>query len=213
MKKWSLIISLLTFILIMGYTTIKKDTVTVGVNKIIPEDIKKEATVALSHYPALKNTNIEFVIKPSLKQSFMKAQPVFSSLLGSKENRAYKILISDSFALENKRLDLKEIPENVLIGWLGHELGHIMDYKNRSSFNLICFGIRYSLSKNYIRKAERIADSFAVSHNMENYIIATKNFILNHADLSDKYKSRIKRLYVSPNEILKIVEQQRKPID
>ena len=177
-------------------------------NKIIPDQIKDEVKIALSHYPSLKNTSIEFKIKPSLNQSFMKAQPKFSSLFNVASKRKYKILISDSFSLENKRLALKDIPKDVLIGWFGHELGHIMDYKERSSLNLCWFGIKYYFSGNHIRKAERIADSYAVSHHMKDYIITTKNFILNHTDLSNKYKERIKRLYVSPDEILKIVEEQ-----
>ena len=177
-------------------------------NKIIPDQIFDEANAALSHYPSLENTPIEFKIKSSLHKSFMKAQPKFGTLLNPIENRAYKILISSTFSLENKTLALKDIPKDVLIGWLGHELGHIMDYKERSALNLCWFGIKYYFSGNHIRKAERIADSYAVSHNMKDYIIATKNYILNHADLSDKYKERIKRLYVSPDEILKIVEEQ-----
>ena len=178
-------------------------------NKVIPVEIAKEVNIALSYYPALENTSIEFVIEESLKNSFMKAQPVFTSLLNPAFKRRYKIFISSAFQLESKKLELKDIPKKALIGWIGHELGHIMDYKERSSLNLIGFGIMYYFSGNYIRKAERIADSFAVSHNMHEYILTTKNFILNNADLSDKYKDRIKRYYVSPNEILKIVDEQK----
>lgn len=208
MRLMRLILGFLALSIFMSYKTrmIKDKTHN---NKIVPSIIANEVEAALSFYPSLQNTHIEFKIKPSLTTSFMKAQPVFSTVLGPKENRKYKILISDSFALENKELHLNQIPKKVLIGWLGHELGHIMDYKNRSALNLLGFGVRYYFSENYIRKAERIADSFAISHNMKDYILATKNFILNHADLSDKYKARIKRLYVSPNEILKIVEEQQ----
>ncbi len=177
-------------------------------NKIIPQAIAIEVTKALSYYPSLKKTPIEFEIRSDMKTSFMKAQPKFLSLFKSKKNRTYKILISETFSLENKELKLTAIPSNVLIGWFGHELGHIMDYKERSTLNLIWFGIRYYFSGNYIRKAERIADSYAVSHHMKDYILQTKNFILNHTELSEKYKAKIKRLYVSPDELLKIVEDQ-----
>ncbi|WP_010182357.1 hypothetical protein [Aquimarina agarilytica] len=177
-------------------------------NKIIPQAIAVEVTKALSYYPSLKKTPIEFEIRSDMKTSFMKAQPKFSSLFKSKKNRTYKILISETFSLENKELKLTAIPSTVLIGWFGHELGHIMDYKERNTLNLIWFGIRYYFSGNYIRKAERIADSYAVSHHMKDYILQTKNFILNHTELSEKYKAKIKRLYVSPDELLKIVEDQ-----
>src|SRR5690625_4767656 len=92
-----------------------------------------------------------------------------------------------------------------MIGWLGHELGHVMDYRSRSGFGMMIFGLRYLYSKNYLKEAERRADSFAIRHGMGNYIIATKNFILNHSDISEKYKDRIRRLYLSPEEIMEMV--------
>ena len=175
--------------------------------KTIPKQIKEEAIIALSHYPDLKNTAIEFVIKPSLKKSFMKAQPVFSTLLNPSKKRHYVIYISQNFIVEDKKVNLNDIPKKVLIGWLGHELGHVMDYKNRSGINLIGFGVRYLFSGSHIREAERVADSYAVSNGMGDYILATKNYILNHADFSDVYKDRIKRLYVSPDEILELIKE------
>ncbi|NNE76582.1 MAG: hypothetical protein HKN31_05860, partial [Pricia sp.] len=96
----------------------------------------------------------------------------------------------------------------IMIGWLGHELGHVMDFKNRSGANLIGFGLRYLFSKNYIKRAERMADSYAVAHGMEDYILATKEFILTKAGLSQKYVDRIKRLYLSPEEIMDIVKER-----
>ena len=41
---------------------------------------------------------------------------------------------------------------------------------------------------------------------MKDYILATKDFILNHASISEVYKDRIKRLYLSPEEIMVLVE-------
>ncbi|KZS38898.1 hypothetical protein AWE51_15060 [Aquimarina aggregata] len=177
-------------------------------NKIIPSLIINEAGTALSHYPELEEISIEFKLKPTLKKSFMKAQPKLSSIFKSKEKRAYVILMSTTFKIDNMELHIKDIPENVLIGWLGHELGHIMDYLTKSSFNLVLFGIQYLISPNYIRQAERIADTYAIKHSMQDYILATKRFILNHSSLSEKYKARIRRLYLSPDEILLLVKEQ-----
>lgn len=176
------------------------------INKIIPDKIYKEASIALSHYPELADVSIEFKFKPSLSTSFMKAQPNFLSLLKPKSDRSYIVFISEVFYLDGFKLPVENIPSKVLIGWLGHELGHIMDYNNRSSFNLALFGIKYVFSANFIRKAERTADTYAVTHMMKDYILATKKFILNNSSLSEKYKTRIKRLYLSPDEILSIAK-------
>lgn len=176
-------------------------------NKIIPESIAEEVAIALSHYPELKDTPIEFRFKKKIKKSFMQAQPKFSGIFKNKKNRSYFVMISESFHIENETFTITEVPSEVLIGWIGHELGHIMDYQERSGFNLIQFGIGYLTSHKFIKEAERAADTFAVGHGMGDYILATKDFILNHAHLSKVYKDRIRKLYLSPEEILLLVEE------
>ncbi len=179
---------------------------------IIPDSIKEEALTALSYYPELEQTRIEFKFKKNIKKSIMQAQPSFLSLFKSKENRSYKILISENFEVEGEKFNTKDIPENVMIGWLGHELGHVMDYRNRNSFDLIWFGIKYLLSDDSIRTAERAADSYAINKNMDAYILATKNFILNNTSLSEVYKARIKKYYLSPEEIMVIIANRDKAL-
>ncbi|WP_156798684.1 hypothetical protein [Gillisia limnaea] len=176
-------------------------------NKVVPEAIAKEVQIALSHYPDLRETPIEFRFKKKIKKSFMQAQPKFSGLFKNKKDRSYLIMISESFHIENEEFEISEIPSEVLIGWIGHELGHVMDYQERSGFNLLIFGIKYLTSRGFIKEAERAADTFAVNHGMGDYILATKDFILNHAHLSERYKARIKRLYLSPDEILLLVDK------
>ncbi|MBO0591551.1 hypothetical protein I2486_09030 [Cellulophaga sp. E16_2] len=175
---------------------------------IIPEAITTEAKIALSHYPELENTRIEFKFKKDIKKSIMQAQPSFLSLLRPKKKRSYYIFISENFEIEGEKFSTKDIPKNVMIGWLGHELGHVMDYRDRSSLNLIWFGLKYYFSDSSLKEAERAADSYAVSKNMDGYILDTKNFILNNTDLSEIYKARIRKYYLSPDEIMILVEER-----
>lgn len=177
---------------------------------IIPKIIEKEALVALSYYPQLKNTEIEFRFKDNIKKSTMLAQPVFGSLLKSKKKRRYLILMSKKFKISGKEFKTTDVDSDILVGWLGHELGHILDYQNRSSLNLLWFGIKYSLSDNYIKESERAADSYAVASGMGDYILKTKNFILNNAEIDATYKARIIKYYLSPAEIMLLVKEQEK---
>jgi hypothetical protein len=206
-KKWHIATFLLFILasLILFENMIEKNQ-----KHIIPKAIIDEALIALSHYPELKNTAIEFKFKKDIKKSIMQAQPSFLSLLRPKEKRSYSIFISESFEIEGEKFSTKDIPKNVMIGWLGHELGHVMDYRNRSSLNLIWFGIKYYFSDTAIKEAERAADSYAVSKNMDKYILETKNFILNNTNLSEVYKARIKKYYLSPDEIMILVEKRDK---
>jgi len=174
----------------------------------IPEDIKTTVNKALAYYPQLKDTKIEFRFKKNIKKSTMQARPTFGSFFKSRKNRHYVILISEKFKIADKEFLTRHIPDTIFIGWIGHELGHIMDYQNRSKLNLIWFGLKYVFSQNHIVEAERAADSFAVAHGMEDYILKTKDFILNNADITQSYKDRIKKYYLSPEEIMELVEHR-----
>jgi len=180
----------------------------INAQHIIPESINKEARAALLYYPNLKNTHIEFRFKENIRKSTMLAQPVFWSLFKSRKKRKYLVLLSENIQISGKEFKTTDIDSEILIGWLGHELGHITDYKHRSSLNLIWFGVKYSLSSSYIKEAERAADSYAVAAGMEDYILKTKYFILNNAEIEESYKDRIKKYYLSPDEIMSIVEER-----
>jgi len=175
-------------------------------NKKIPKVIEKEVLKALSFYPELQSVSINFVFKQNIKKSVMQAQPRIETMFNKKENRGYNINISSLFKLTHTAIPIHQIPADIMIGWIGHELGHIMDYHNRDIFGMIRFGFGYLFSTKYIQQAERVADTFAVMHGLGHYIIQTKNFILNHAELPEKYKQKIARLYLSPDDI---VEQVR----
>ena len=176
-------------------------------NKIIPESIKEEAIEALSFYPELYDTPIEFKFKDNIKKSTMQAQPKFTSFFSSKNNRKYIILISRTIQIEDEDFTMADIPSDVKIGWIGHELGHVMDYKHRTNFGMLIFGIKYLFSASSIKKIERTADAFAISHGMGDYILKTKDFILENANISEKYKARIRRLYISPEEVMELINE------
>ena len=176
-------------------------------NKVIPVEILHEAKVALSFFPELEDVRIEFKYKKNIEDSFMQAQPDFSDVFRRKSKRSYNIFISDRFLIEDDKVSLKDVPSDVLVGWLAHELGHIMDYRDRSAMGMVFFGLNYISSDKFLVEAERMADVYAVNNGMSEYILATKEFILNHAGFTDEYKRKIAKLYLSPDEILALVEE------
>ena len=150
----------------------------------IPESIRDEIQTALSFYPELKETSINFEFKKKIKKSTMQAQPSFGSFFKRKGKRSYNIYISETVNFSGEVFYTKNMPKDVLIGWIGHELGHVMDYRNRSNLNLIWFGLKYVLSDSHIAEAERAADTYAVKSGMEKYI--TKDQIVVVSDIFDK---------------------------
>ncbi|WP_339925936.1 hypothetical protein [uncultured Cyclobacterium sp.] len=176
-------------------------------NKIIPKEIRALTLEALSYFPDLVDTKIDFQFKNNITGSVMQAQPKVGSLFfHQKDNRSYKIKISRFLFLEDNPIPIEELPDDVLLGWIGHELGHIQDYLNRSAFDLLGFGVKYYLSNDFVTKAEIAADSFAVAHGLGEKIIATKNFVLNHDQIPLAYKQKLEALYMSPGEILSMVD-------
>lgn len=178
-------------------------------NKIIPQSIKKEALEALSFYPELYDTSIEFKFKDNIKKSTMQAQPRFTSFFKSKEKREYIILISRKIQIEGEKFTMDDIPSDVKVGWIGHELGHIMDYRDRTNVGMIIFGLKYLFSPLHIKEVERAADTYAIAHGMGDYILKTKNFILENANISEIYKQRIRELYISPEEVMELINENK----
>ncbi len=178
-------------------------------HKIIPESIEKEVLAALSYYPELKDTPIEFKFKDNIRKSTMQAQPTFGSIFRAKEKRQYIILMSRKIQIEDEHFTMKDIPSEVLIGWLGHELGHVMDYRDRTGVGMIIFGIKYLFSGAHIKEVERAADTYAINHGMGEYILKTKNFILDNASFSDRYKAKLRKLYMSPEEVMHLIEEKQ----
>ncbi|HLS95184.1 MAG TPA: hypothetical protein VK017_06465 [Sphingobacterium sp.] len=186
-------------------TMMATDASTLLHNKKVPRVIQRQLLAALSHYPELHATNIRFVFTQTLRKSVMAARPVVRTLLRGKKHRVYDILISPVFKLRYSIEPIHQVDDSVLIGWIGHELGHILDYEMRSVWGIARFGLLYLLSKRYIRRAERTADTFAVQRGMGDYILATKQFILDHSEFPQRYKDRIANLYLSPDDIVELV--------
>lgn len=178
-----------------------------GINKDIPDEIREVALLALSHYPELVDVEIDFQFQNKIRGSVMQAQPKVGSLLfDNKANRSYRIKISRYLELLDEMIPIEELPHDVLLGWIGHELGHIKDYVDRSMANMMAFGLRYFLSNKFVTQAEIAADSHSVSNGLGKAIIATKDFVLNHDRLPESYKNKIRALYMSPGEILSLVD-------
>lgn len=180
-------------------------------NKHYPPELEKAVLKSLSFYPLLNGIEIHFRYAENIKHSIMQAQPLFKSFFKPPHKRVYVIRMRRNFQIEGEQQEIRQLPFNVLVGWLGHELGHVMDYLHRSATSMLGFGIGYVFSPNFVKGAERTADEFAVSHGMGPYIEETKNFILNHADFPETYKNKIRTLYLSPDEIMEMVQEHEIP--
>ncbi|MDZ7849027.1 MAG: hypothetical protein U5L96_21180 [Owenweeksia sp.] len=76
-----------------------------------------------------------------------------------------------------------------------------VDYEGRNALEMLIFGLRYATSRKYRKQVEHRADAYAIDHGMAKLILATKKFILEHSDLSESYKSRIRQYYMSEENV------------
>lgn len=160
---------------------------------------------ALEFFPQLKTTAINLRLLRRPGKSTMFARPAAASIVLPASRRTYLILVSPTVQLGTKRAGIETLPRDVLIGWFGHELGHIADYHGLSGVQLLLYGIRYLISPSFLRAAEFRADYLAVKHGLDAYILRTKRYILHEADIPAAYKKRIERYYSSPEEIESLV--------
>jgi hypothetical protein len=166
-------------------------------NKQYPSEIKNEVENVLSYYPDLIKVGIHFRWGVFTQHSFMLAQPKIPTLLLRKEKRTYQIIMRKNFFLKNRQFANGRIPSDVMVGWLSHELGHVLDYKDRSSWNLIWFGILYYFSTPFLKKAEISADKNAVTHGLIDELVVSKEFGRNPTFFPKNYVRKLNDFYPS----------------
>jgi len=101
-----------------------------GKNKTIPASYELAALIALSHYPELKEVEIDFVVEN--KRAPIASWPAIGSLLGRKKNRRYRVFISEDPKWGSSPALLKNMSFNAQIGALGHELAHTVHFEKKS---------------------------------------------------------------------------------
>lgn len=162
-------------------------------------------------YDALHKYDITLAQKP-VKSSTMQAQPVLSmkSLFTGVKKFQIKLAV---YVKDSQEIKVNDLPDEVLVGWFAHELGHLVDYEPRSNFGMMIYGFRYLTSKKYKRKVEHKADNIAVENGFASSIIATKRYILENDFLGDSYKAIINKYYMSISDVEVWMDDNHAPIE
>lgn len=161
---------------------------------------------ALQGFPPLRDRHISLVQRP-ISKTTMRAQPVLGISFWLKPKRRFKVEINNRAKI-GSMIQMEDLERPVLIGWFAHELGHIMDYLERGPMSMIGFALGYLFFPTFRTGAERRADLYAIDYGFADYILATKKFILEQSELSNTYKRRIERYYMSPAEVALLVENR-----
>jgi len=168
-----------------------------GTKKIIPCEIELECLTALSFYPELKNTDIEF--RFGHLNFTMISKPKSRSILKERTQRQYVIIIQRSGLSNN--VDWKELSFNAMVGWIGHELAHVLHYSHKSSGGIMFIGLKYAVP-GYRRKMERFTDQLAIQHDLGYALYEGVEFTINSSHASEHYKNNQEKFYLHTNEII-----------
>lgn len=120
--------------------------------------------IALSYFPELKNTTIEFRLKKA--KTPLSSRPNLIGIFQSAKKRKYIITISKATNSILEPILFKNLNFNAQIGVLGHELSHVSDYmtKNFSEMsNLLFIQI---FSKKQVDKFESRTDRICIDHDL-----------------------------------------------
>jgi hypothetical protein len=117
----------------------QKDSLLVlyGTNKIFVEEYLNATLIALSHFPELRYTHIEF--RYSRERTTMAARPIPISVFG--RTTRYRIFINNREDFEG--IILRDVPFNAQVGIIAHELEHIVDYERKNLIGIVGIAFRW----------------------------------------------------------------------
>ncbi|MBN8676082.1 MAG: hypothetical protein J0L56_18265 [Chitinophagales bacterium] len=145
-----------------------------GSNKIIPPVFEQQILVTLSFFPELTGTAIEFRIRHA--HTPLSTRPSWLSIFKKKNKRHYIISISDSSTHSLSPILFKNLDFNAQVGVLGHELSHVADFMNQSSYGMLRIGLG-NLSRKFLDKFEYKTDSICIAHGLGYQLLAWSIFV------------------------------------
>ena len=160
--------------------------------------LKTAFYLALSHYPELHQKKITLRLKSI--PSTMQAQPDASFLFKRRVKRGYHIFVNDN--PEPTGIDYRELSFNALVGWLGHELAHLIDYSSMKNRDLLSFVTAYVFDKREMRRTERQADRETIKRGLGVQLLDGAHFFHKSKKVSKKYRKKNKKYYLSEEEII-----------
>jgi len=158
---------------------------------------------ALIFYPELCDLKIR--VKYGNINTSMAAQPRILSVFNNRNRRTYRVIVNKKPQSEQTQL-LYAVPFNAQVGIMGHELAHVLDYSEKSGWQLTWMGIRY-LGKNYRRRLERQTDSVTIDRGLGWQLYDFAYFVENNAVIDEKYRQYKLDFYMKPEEILELINR------
>ena len=161
-------------------------------NKTFHPKIKSAALAALSRYPELRNVRIEFLFR-SIKAT-METRPKIN-LKAFTRHRTYQVFLNNNTG-KRKALDIDSLSEPVKIGWIAHELAHIIDYESRNTLSLMAMGAYYVTVPSFKRNIEQSVDIITIRHGCGYEHCEGVEYLLYGSRATERYKKNNVKYYL-----------------
>ena len=173
-----------------------------GHKKNLPTGYELQALLALSHYPQLKDVQIDFVVDDVGIP--LSSRPFWGTLFRSASNRTYKVIIDTNMEGRRAVLLLKNQPFNAQTGILGHELAHTVYYLDRSFFRIVADAL-CQLSQCRI-DFERDTDKRLIEYGLGWQRYDHASFVRGNINIAVDSVSSTGNAYMAPSELLEIMK-------
>lgn len=179
-----------------------------GNRKILPQGYELQTLVALSYFPELKDVRINFRYKKAFIP--LSSRPNLFSMLASKKNWEYRVIVSSESIESMEPILLKNLPFNAQVGILAHELAHTAHYQQYNFWQLLKFGMRYTLDSKFRALHERSTDEKVVYQGLGWQLLDYAKFIRTDPTTVQHYeasKDFLDKNYLKPAEVLEVMSR------
>jgi hypothetical protein len=174
-----------------------------GTDKAIPEEMQVAFYAAIAYYPMLSDVPVK--VKQRDIKTTMQCRPRWDFFLRKKDKRHYKILVNNKVE-NNEGVLFEHLPFNARVGVFGHELAHVLDYSEKSNWQIIRFGVEYLNDENR-RIIENRIDQLAIEQGLGYQIKDFSSYVFEESNASDAYLMYKLKYYFRPFQIRKIMAE------
>ncbi len=169
-----------------------------GKNKRVPKHLEEVFYQTITFYPELKETYIIVVENKFYGiQHTLRAYPPLLSLFNKAKNRVYPIVINTNKDIPISFYDLSKEQQQ---GIFAHEMAHIVEYVQLTSFQLVNFSLRFAFSKTFTEKMEKAVDKMAIAKGCGEYLLAQRTS-LKQKNTDQAHSEYVDHLYLNPKQI------------
>jgi hypothetical protein len=169
-------------------------------NKTLLDEYELAMLIALSRYPELAETHIEFVFQKI--KSNLAARPKGLNVFRRKGKRHYKVMVN---LPQYARAPLDSATFNAQVGVIAHELAHIAYYESKRTPRIVLDGFWY-WNLNFRARFERATDARTIEHGAGWQLRDFSLFIQDFITDDPKYTEYKERIYMTPEEIAEMIK-------